>query len=169
MSVKFFSWVIIRNIFAVLWTFKGLGIFYLSLPWLLTVSFVSALWVVPLPVPRNSCCGLGASLFFMVKGLCWPRAELIPPQEPPSRCVRPLLPSGDEFRVLQVAGLVFFNHVFSLVAFKMPPNGDLVVSCCFGAGGQSHPPAVGLEVGDLGRAGSDAVTAPCLSFRTRGL
>lgn len=67
-----------------------------------------------------------------------------------------------------MAGLVFFNHVFSLDAFKMPSNGELVVSCCFGAGGQSHPPALGLEV-DLGRAGSDAVTAPCLSFRTRGL
>lgn len=54
---------------------------------------------------------------------------------------------------------MFFNHVFSLNAFKMPPHGELVVSCRFGAGGQSHPPAVGLEVGDLGRAGSDAATA----------
>lgn len=45
-----------------------------------------------------------------------------------------------------------FDHVFSPDAFKMPPNEEPVVSCRFGAGGQSHPPSCGcggrrLEVG----------------------
>lgn len=65
-----------------------------------------------------------------------------------------------------MAGLVFSNHVFSPDAFKTPPNEELVVSCRFGAGGQSHPPSCGfLEVGDLKWAGSDRVIAPVPQLR----
>lgn len=49
---------------------------------------------------------------------------------------------------------------FSPDAFKMSPNEELVVSCHFGAGGQSPHPAVDVEVGDLRWAGSDSVAAP---------
>lgn len=55
LSVKFFSWVIILNIFTVLWTFKGLCIFYLFSSQAAHRQFRVCPGGRAPPSPQNSC------------------------------------------------------------------------------------------------------------------
>lgn len=167
--VKFFSWVIILNIFTVLWTFKGLCIFYLFSSQAAHGQFrVCPVACVP-PNSRNSCRGLGADLFFMVKGLCHPRAELVAPEEaPPGVCV-PCLPQGMNPESSGWPDL-YFNHIFSPMPLRCLLTRSWLSAAVLGQVARVPCPPVHEEVGDSRWAGSDSVPQPlCLSFRTGGL
>lgn len=87
--------------------------------------------------PRNSFSGRHADLFFVVMGFLGHKQSWVAPGMLPPGIFDPYIRhvmKPESSRWLDLS----FSHVFILDPFKMHPNVELVVSCCFGASCLSH-------------------------------